>query len=100
MSLKQYSTILFSAILVWALLISCASLPPTAVAQQDEIQKISEYADQLIAEGLTVYVQISAEDGNPYIFIMRPVTGEITDEEITSVGRLASHAVGFFSRSQ
>ena len=103
MSLKQYLIILFSMVLVSAILVSCASLSPVATAevittdaQQDEVKKTSEYVDQLVAEGLTVYVQIFAEDGNPYIFIMRPVTGEITDEEITSVGRLASHAVGFF----
>jgi hypothetical protein len=101
--MKRYSQILFDMVLALAILASCA--PPkggttadtiAAPAQADDIQKISGYVDRLVAEGLSEYVQISAEDGKPYIFIMRPATDEITDGEIGNIGRLALHAAAFF----
>ena len=101
--MKRYSQILISMVLALAILASCASPQSEATAgvittpvQREDIQKMSGYVDQLVAEGLSVYVQISAEDGNPYIFIMRPTTGEITDEEITDVGELVSYTATYF----
>lgn len=101
--MKRYLQILFGMVLALAILASCTSpkggVPEGAIitpAQRDDIQKMRGYVDQLVAEGLSVNVQISAEDGNPYIFIMRPATDEITDEEIDNIGKLALHAAAFF----
>jgi hypothetical protein len=101
--MKRYLQILFGMVLALAILASCNSpksgIPTSTIAtaaQLNDIQKMSGYVDHLIAEGLSVYVQISAEDGKPYMFIMRPATDEITDEEIGDIGKLALHAAAFF----
>jgi hypothetical protein len=101
--MKRYFLILPGVVLILSILVSCAPpksrVPAGTLAtpsQQNDIQKMREYVDHLIAEGLSVYVQISAEDGKPYIFIMRPATDEITDEEIGNIGKLVLHAAAFF----
>jgi hypothetical protein len=69
--MKRYSRILFSVVLALMLLASCAPTNTGSVSpeKQDEIQNMSGYLDKLVAEGLTIHVQIFAEDGEPYIFL-------------------------------
>lgn len=81
---------------------SSASLPPTSHAiitpeQGQYIQMLGNYIKQLDQDGLQVIKQVHVEEGEPFIFILKPQNGrEITEEDAQHVADLVVHTASVF----
>jgi hypothetical protein len=55
------------------------------------------YMKQVEEDGLTAVKEIHVKESQPFIFILKPQSQEITDEDVESVTELAVLAVGVFN---
>lgn len=93
--------ILMILITGWALP-ACSSTqtdlqPPVSTPPQEEyVEAFLSYAKQLEQEGLSAAKEIRVEESQPFIFILKPQTQEVTDGDIDNVTELALRAVSVF----
>lgn len=65
-------------------------------AQEQHAEAFMTYVQQLEQEGLTPVKEIRVEASQPFIFILKPESDEITDEEVENVTELALRTVSIF----
>ena len=93
--------VLIILIILWALQ-ACSSAqadlkPPVSTPSQDKYaEAFLSYAKQLEQEGLTAAKEIRIEESQPFIFILRPQSDEITNEDVKNFTELALRTVSVF----
>src|SRR5687767_12814608 len=103
---KSWKTPLFKALIIfltagWVLQgcsptqIVSTSLISTP-AQDKYTEAFIQYVGQLEKEGLTSVKEIRVEESQPFIFILKPESQEITDEDVENVTELALRTVSVF----
>lgn len=65
-------------------------------AQEKHAEAFLSYMKILEEEGLTTAKEISVKESQPFIFILRPQSQEITDSDIDNITELAIRAVSVF----
>ena len=65
-------------------------------AQEKHAEAFMIYMKQLEQEGLTTAKEIRVEESQPFIFILKPQSQEITDKDIDNVTELAVRTVSLF----
>jgi len=65
-------------------------------AQDKYTEAFITYVRQLEQEGLTTAKEIRVEESQPFIFILKPQSKEITDEDVKDVTQLALRTVSVF----
>ncbi len=68
----------------------------SAPAQDKYAEAFIAFVKQLDQEGLTTVKELRIEEGQPFIFILKPLSNEITDEEVKNVTDLALRTVSVF----
>jgi hypothetical protein len=71
---------------------SPGSTPP----QDKYAEAFTAYAKQLEQEGLTAAKEIRVGESQPFIFILKPQSQEITDEDVENVTELALRSISVF----
>ena len=70
---------------------------PVSTQPQDKYaEAFMTYAKQLEQEGLTAAKEIRVEESQPFIFVLKPQSQEITDEDVENVIELALRTVSAF----
>ncbi len=64
--------------------------------QEKHAEAFMTYMKQLEQEGLTTAKEIRVKESQPFIFILKPQSQEITGEDIENVTELALHTVNVF----
>jgi hypothetical protein len=59
-------------------------------------EAFTTYAKQLEQEGLTAAKEIRVEESQPFIFVLKPQSQEITDKDVDNVTELALRTVSVF----
>lgn len=65
-------------------------------AQEKHAEAFITYMKQLEKEGLATAKEIRVKESQPFIFILKPQSNEITDEEVKNVTELAIRTVSVF----
>ncbi len=72
----------------------------TSLVSTPALDKYTEalmtYVKQLDQEGLTTVKEIRVKESQPFIFILKPQSKEVTDEDVVNVTELAVHTVSVF----
>jgi hypothetical protein len=68
----------------------------TTPAQEKYADAFMSYMKQVEQEGVTAVKEIRVEESQPFIFILKPESDEITDEEVENVTELALRTVSVF----
>jgi hypothetical protein len=105
--MRKDSKIRLSKVLTIFLIVGCGlpacsraqSISPSLVstpAQDKYAEAFIAFVKQLDQEGLGTVKELRIQESQPFIFILKPLSNEITDEEVKSVTDLALNTVSVF----
>ena len=84
------------ALLAWSAAQGGSTFVISTPAQEKHAEAFMNYMKQLEQEGLATAKEIRVKESQPFIFILKPQSQEITDEDIENVTELAIRTVSVF----